>query len=129
MLSLKEEQEEKSIGCLRCFTLIFLTVLIVLDKVLGTTFNLDRHSWRGALVVALVGGDGWLEVIYAWVLFVPYLAVSFRRLHDVDKSGWWNLLFLVPLAGWIILLVWNCRESQVGENKYEGNPKDRQIFI
>lgn len=39
------------------------------------------------------------------VFFVPSLAVSVRRLHDIDKSGWWYLISLVPYVGGLILLV------------------------
>ena len=35
-----------------------------------------------------------------------------RRLHDIDKSGWWLLLWFLPLIGWIILLVWAAQEGR-----------------
>ena len=58
------------------------------------------------------------------VLFIPGLAVSVRRLHDIGKSGWMYLLILIPLVGAIILLVWFCQDSQPGENKWGANPKE-----
>lgn len=51
-------------------------------------------------------------------LFVPNLAVGVRRLHDLDKSGWWLLLVFIPLVGPIILLVWFCTSGTPGANQY-----------
>ena len=41
--------------------------------------------------------------------FLPSLAVATRRLHDTDRSGWWQLLYFVPIIGWILLIIW-CAE-------------------
>ncbi len=49
------------------------------------------------------------EVIHApcgLSTLLPYLAVSTRRLHDVDRSGWWQLIGLVPFVGWIMVIYW-----------------------
>ncbi|MCL2593057.1 MAG: DUF805 domain-containing protein [Defluviitaleaceae bacterium] len=104
------------------FCIILGVVLMILDRIFGTTFNLDKESTGDYLFSIFVGG-GWLDSIFNLAVFVPGLAVSFRRLHDIGKSGWWNLLAFVPIIGWIILLVWNCRDSQPDENKYGVNPK------
>lgn len=53
----------------------------------------------------------------AVVTFLPLLAVGARRLHDTGRTGWWQLLHLVPL-GTIILLVWWCEDSHSGGNEY-----------
>ncbi len=55
-------------------------------------------------------------------LFLPTLSVSVRRLHDLDKSGWWLLLSFIPLIGWIILLVWACTRGTRGPNRFGPNP-------
>jgi uncharacterized membrane protein YhaH (DUF805 family) len=44
--------------------------------------------------------------------FVPSIAVAARRLHDTDRSGWWQLLWLVPLVGWIVLIVFLVQDSK-----------------
>jgi uncharacterized membrane protein YhaH (DUF805 family) len=54
--------------------------------------------------------------------FLPGLAVSVRRLHDVDRSGWWLLLIFVPLIGLIVLLIWACTKSQDETNRFGPNP-------
>lgn len=46
------------------------------------------------------------------VTFLPYVAVTTRRLHDTDRSGWWQLLAFVPVLGWILLIVWCCEPGK-----------------
>jgi uncharacterized membrane protein YhaH (DUF805 family) len=49
--------------------------------------------------------------------------MSVRRLHDTDRSGWFVLLALIPLVGFIILLVFYVQEGTPGDNKFGANPK------
>ena len=65
-----------------------------------------------------------IATLLSLALFIPSLAVSVRRLHDIGKSGWMYLLILIPIVGAIILLVWFCQDSQPGENKWGANPKE-----
>lgn len=62
---------------------------------------------------------------YLWYLvtLIPTMAVAARRLHDTDRSGWWQLLAFVPFVGGIVLLVFYCQDSQLGDNPYGPNPK------
>lgn len=53
-----------------------------------------------------------ITTIYGLVVLVPSLALTVRRLHDVAKSGWFILIALIPLVGWIILLVKLAGESK-----------------
>lgn len=65
-----------------------------------------------------------VSTIVALAVFLPNLAVAIRRLHDIGKCGWWVLINLVPLVGWIILLIFYVRDSEPGTNQYGPNPKD-----
>ena len=76
-----------------------------------------------AVVGAIAGSRGVLQGIYALAVLVPSLAVSVRRLHDTNRSGWWMLVGLVPLVGAIVLLVFAVQEGQAGDNRYGPNPK------
>jgi len=60
--------------------------------------------------------------IFALATLLPGIAVSVRRLHDMDRSGWWVLLGLIPLIGGIILIVWFCMRGTVGVNRYGDDP-------
>lgn len=55
-------------------------------------------------------------------LLLPNIAVQVRRLHDHGRSGWWCLLHLVPVVGFIILVVWYCQRGTVGANAYGADP-------
>jgi uncharacterized membrane protein YhaH (DUF805 family) len=58
------------------------------------------------------------SAIFSVATLLPYLAVGARRLHDTNRSGWWQLIWIVPLIGWIILIVWMAQES-TGENRFD----------
>lgn len=65
-----------------------------------------------------------LDTIYSVAVFIPGLAVIVRRLHDIGKSGWFYLIGLIPLVGWILLLVWFCKAGDCGDNAYGPDPKN-----
>ncbi|MEI7812936.1 MAG: DUF805 domain-containing protein [Ignavibacteria bacterium] len=90
------------------FNFIFAIVALIFDLVLGT---------------AAV-----FYTIYIVALFIPGLAVSVRRLHDVGKSGWMMLIILIPLIGAIWLFVLSVTDSQPGDNQYGQNPKEITII-
>ena len=60
--------------------------------------------------------------IGALVLFIPLLAVTARRLHDTNHSGWWQLIQLIPF-GFILIIIWGVQDSDPGHNEYGPNPK------
>ena len=62
--------------------------------------------------------------LYAVAVFLPGLAVNIRRLHDIGKSGWWYLIYLIPIIGGIWLTVLMCLDSEPGENQWGENPKE-----
>ena len=62
--------------------------------------------------------------IYYLAVLIPSLAVGVRRLHDTDRSGWWLLLSLIPVIGWIVLIIFFVLDSTPGENQYGPNPKN-----
>ncbi len=60
--------------------------------------------------------------LFSLVTILPSLAVAVRRLHDLDRTGWWILLALIPIIGWIILLIWYCSRGTVGPNRFGPDP-------
>lgn len=69
-----------------------------------------------------VSGFGLLSGIFTLAIIVPSLAVSVRRLHDTDRSGWWLLLSIIPLLGTIVLVVFWCLKGTQGQNEYGDDP-------
>ena len=77
------------------FTLVYVIILIactVLDNVLGTLFMMDAGP-LGEISM----GYGWIYTICGLIHFIPGLALAVRRLHDVGKSGWFYLIFLIVM--------------------------------
>ncbi|MEU6092645.1 DUF805 domain-containing protein [Streptomyces sp. NPDC047085] len=62
-------------------------------------------------------------------LLLPHWGVSVRRLHDTGRSGWWILLGIIPLVGFIVLLVFYASEGEPGANKYGPNPKETPAVV
>ncbi len=56
--------------------------------------------------------------LFSLATLLPYLAVGARRLHDTNRSGWWQLIWIVPLIGWIILIIWMAQEGN-GPNRFD----------
>ena len=61
-------------------------------------------------------------VLYSLWVIVPGLAVTVRRLHDLDKSGWSILIGLIPIAGPILLIVWYATQGTSGPNRFGPDP-------
>lgn len=90
------------------FHFIISFVLALIDNFIGTGYE---------------AGGGIISSLYALAVFIPSLAVSVRRLHDIGKSGWWLLIGFIPLIGIIWLLILHATDSDYGDNKYGPNPK------
>lgn len=92
-------------------------MFFLINFVIGIVFSVLLRVTNGlGLIYALDG-------LYSLALLIPSLAVAVRRLHDTGKSGWNILLALIPLVGWIIVLVFLAQDSQPGDNAYGPNPK------
>lgn len=85
------------------FTLVAGLILLIIDGMIG---------------INLFTG------LYSLVAVIPTLALGFRRLHDIGRSGAWLLISIVPLIGAIILFVFFCTDSEPGANQYGDNPKE-----
>jgi uncharacterized membrane protein YhaH (DUF805 family) len=59
-----------------------------------------------------------LQLLFELATLIPSIAVAARRLHDTDRSGWWQLLAFIPIVGFIILLVWYCQPGTPGGNRF-----------
>ena len=96
------------------FNLIFAMVALMVDLLLGTSFDIGGMN---------ILGYGYIYMLYNLFVLIPGLAVLVRRLHDVGKSGWFILISIIPLIGGIWLLVLLVTDSDAGNNKWGSNPK------
>ena len=65
-----------------------------------------------------ITGINALQSIFNLATLIPGLALGARRLHDIGKSGWWQLLWFAIIVGWIIMIVWYCKPGNQLGNKY-----------
>lgn len=102
------------------FTIIVGGLLSLLDGMLfGYTTTTATGPGSYAFDVQTLGV---LAPLWSLASFIPGWAVAVRRLHDTGRSGWWLLLFLIPLVGAIILLVWFATRGEPRSNAYGPDP-------
>lgn len=70
-----------------------------------------------------------LTAIVAISHYIPYLALTVRRLHDSDHTGWLVLVAFIPLLGLIALIVFACLSSTQGPNKFGPSPGSRALPV
>lgn len=104
-------------------------IKVCFNKYVGFEGRARRSEyWWWVLFVVLVSiALGVLELemvnaIFSLAILLPTLAVAVRRLHDIDKSGWWLLIGFVPLVGSLVLLYFAVQPSQTGSNEYGPEP-------
>jgi uncharacterized membrane protein YhaH (DUF805 family) len=90
------------------YVLIYV-VLSIVDGIAGTYSSED--------------GIGALGTVFVLAMLLPSVAVGVRRLHDIDRTGWWLLIALVPLVGAIVLLVFAVQAGTQGDNQYGPDPR------
>ena len=101
------------------FTFILSAIASVLDNLLGLHVVSTTATSSGVSVNSF----GWIGAVVGLALLLPSLAVTFRRLHDTGRSGWWWLLSLICCIGTILLWIFCLSDSTPGTNQYGPNPK------
>jgi uncharacterized membrane protein YhaH (DUF805 family) len=94
------------------FVLFYVLIYLGLSLLDGVTGTFDSDT-----------GAGLLGSIFVLAILIPSLAVTVRRLHDTDRSGWWLLIGLIPIIGGLVLLVFTVLDGTTGANTYGENPK------
>ncbi len=97
------------------FNLIFSTITVMIDRLVGLNFMFMGRSL------------GVISLLYSIFVFIPGLSISFRRLHDLDKSAGWLFIALIPIIGAIVILVFDVMPGTEGANRYGEDPKAAYI--
>ncbi len=79
-------------------------------------FNCLVHLVLGLLSL------GTLNAIYELFVLAPQITVSVRRHHDGNRSGWWLLLYIIPLIGFLVHLYWFIQKGTDGPNSFGEDP-------
>ncbi len=96
--------------------------ILVLDAV-----RLHRRRVATGILDAAIFPDSMVSpfnAISTLILFLPGLAMWVRRLHDIDRTGWW-LLIALTIIGVILLIVWACMKGTSGSNRFGHDPLGR----
>lgn len=97
-----------------------LTAIVAAVLIPITVWDFDSAAGKtgplGTVTIALL-------LIYFLAAALPSFAVTVRRLHDQERSGWFVLFALVPWLGWLIMLVLMCLPGTTGANRYGNDPK------
>ncbi len=89
-------------------TMLIFIILAIFDGILGK-FSSST-------------GMGLLSGIYLVAVAIPSLAVGARRLHDTGRSGWWQLVNVVPYIGWVVVIVLFALRGQPESNRFGDVP-------
>lgn len=98
------------------FNIVVSWALIMLDSTLFGTVETYQGGFSAYTDTPLFSG------LFSLAMLLPNLAVAVRRLHDTDRSGWWYLIGLVPLLGFILLIVWFASRGTPGPNRFGPDP-------
>lgn len=88
-----------------------------------------KEYWMFILIYVIINavlmmlGLNIISLLVALGLFIPSISIATRRLHDTGRSGWWQLIVLIPLIGFIILIVFLAQDSRHDTNDHEVNSK------
>jgi uncharacterized membrane protein YhaH (DUF805 family) len=100
------------------FLIIVYAILYVPLFTLGMDGSTGQMNAIGSIIGLILG-------VFALAIIIPSIAVTVRRLHDTNRSGWWIFLGFVPLIGGIVLLIFYVLDGTPGPNKYGEDPKGR----
>lgn len=96
----------------------FMLFIVIANGILS---QVDTAIFGPTMVITETSMDynmGYLGMAFSIATFLPSLGVAIRRLHDIDKSGWALLFGLIPLIGFIMLLVWYAKPGTSGDNRF-----------
>lgn len=102
------------------FYVLMITLLLGLAIFFGSPAG-EPHTLAENYFLVVTG-------LFVVGTIIPSIAVTVRRLHDQDKSGWLYLLGFIPYVGGIILFVFMCLDGTAGPNRYGADPKERTIY-
>lgn len=98
----------------------FILFNVLISFVLGIIDNMLGLIMEGV-------GLGVLGLLYGLFVLIPSIAVTIRRLHDSDRTGWWFLIAFVPLIGGLVLLIFMVLDGNRGRNRYGEDPQGRAV--
>jgi len=85
----------------------------------------SEYWWFALFIVLVSMGLGIISEIvsglFSLAVLIPSIAAAARRLHDTNRSGWWQLIAFIPFIGWIIIIIFLAQEGNSDTNQYGAN--------
>ena len=94
------------------FVLVGVLILSIVD------IRMHTYNFRA--------GGGLISGLFRVISLIPSLSLGARRLHDINRTGWWQLLLFVPLLGLIVIMILAAKDGDIGKNRYGQDP---HIFL
>ena len=95
------------------YWMFFLFMMIC--YAIGIALDMNFGLWDSEEAIGLFTG------ILILVFFIPYISLTARRFHDINKSGWFQLILVIPLVGIIAWIIWMCTDAVNTKNRF-GKP-------
>ena len=93
------------------YVVLFTTLVSIVISIVAPGPFMDFNG-------VMVQQQSMLSNLWSLATLVPSLALTWRRLHDVNKSGNYFFFVFLPVVGWIILFIQLVKDSAAGENVY-----------
>ncbi len=94
----------------------FFQLFVVLGSILMSVVDMVISD-------ASFGDSGETYTAFFTVTLIPSFAAGARRLHDINRSGWWQWLWIIPIIGWIVIIVWLATKGEDSDNRFGPPPK------
>lgn len=101
------------------FWLFYLATIIM-----GFAVGFIEGFFAGLMGIEWSDNISLLSILLSLILIIPTFAVATRRLHDTGRSGWWQLLWFIPIIGWIALIIFLAQQTSPQTNRW-GLPAKR----
>ena len=109
--------------------LIEIVFMALLSAVGGSALMMGDPAAAAAVpMTGAIGAVLFAHLAVMLALLVPSLAVTFRRLHDTNRRGWWILIGLIPLIGAVVLFIFYLLDGTPGPNRFGEDPKGREAL-
>lgn len=98
---------------------VWCITLIMYVKILHNSMDESTYTWLYESIFPLV-----------LIIIIPTYAAGARRFHDMNRSGWWQLIILIPIGiGPIVYYIWCCQKGTLGPNRFGPDPLEREFEL
>ncbi|MBS9139671.1 DUF805 domain-containing protein [Escherichia coli] len=102
-----------------CYRLVVLLCIILFSFIVAVMIGLENIEANADVIKAI------FSVVNGGLIF----SATVRRLHDIGRSGWWFILFFIPIIGDIILLIFTVQKGNEGDNQFGPDPRRGNTLI